>query len=242
MGGTVAVTLRMPDGETFKMLRWTNMLPWAVNNMRFVKKDPKHLQDIMLQWQEMRKDYEKHKDDKQFEFNMTDCYFPCGGLVPAGYGLVVLDLQKDHILSCQGYSHFGHINGAGVSLAAAQRFSGRWSKEEEGDDVSRLQEAIAMNRVSVQRYNRKKKTMETLSAFKFPADFVSTWGDYDKMDKKHDVSDMDFILDMSPFKVEYYEETLEGFTSMRQKVLDLGFQLSQEENTLWDNFLSGLEE
>ena len=66
----------------------------------------------------MKKDWEQHKDDEKFEYPMTLCYTPYPAfLAPEGYGLVVVDMQKDTILSCQGYTSFGNIHVAGMIMS-----------------------------------------------------------------------------------------------------------------------------
>jgi hypothetical protein len=108
MGGNLAITLILEDGKTYKMDRWTNTFPNFVNNMKFIRKDPIHIQNYLKSWLEMKEDWGKNGPDGPFEFNMTNVYFPHFEMAPSEYGLVVLDMQKNKIYSQQGYATPGH--------------------------------------------------------------------------------------------------------------------------------------
>jgi len=43
MGGSLAVTLREPDGTEHRMCRWMNMLPAFINNLKLVEQDQTHV-------------------------------------------------------------------------------------------------------------------------------------------------------------------------------------------------------
>ena len=119
MGGSIGLTLREPDGKEHRMCRWTNALNFFVNNLKLVNKDNSHIEDILKYWYEMREDYELHKEDGNFEFEMTDAYAPFPYLAPMDYGLVVVDMVNDQILSYQGHTSFGRI--AAVSVLNAMQ-------------------------------------------------------------------------------------------------------------------------
>ncbi len=110
MGGTVAVTIRKTDGREHRMARWTNVLPWFVENQKFLGKDTTHIQNYIAMWEDMRQDWIDNHETGNFRHNMTSCYGDHPYLAPAGYGLVVLDQQSAVILSMQGYTGtFGHF-------------------------------------------------------------------------------------------------------------------------------------
>jgi hypothetical protein len=71
MGGSIAVTVRKQNGRVVKMLRWTNALPYWLTNLRLTHDDDCLLDEYIADWSLMGLDYEKHKDDRQFEFPMT---------------------------------------------------------------------------------------------------------------------------------------------------------------------------
>jgi len=111
MGGNCAVTLRTPDGTVYAMDRWTNTLPWGLTNMKLVHKDPEHIKDYLNQWLEMKQDWEIHRKTKKYKCNMTGVYAPYPyGIRPSEYGIVIVDMVNDEILSHQMYSAVGKIN------------------------------------------------------------------------------------------------------------------------------------
>lgn len=103
MGGSIAVTLIKPDGEVLKMERWTNTLPDFLNHLDFINKKESHITNYLKEWRKMQKDYQKNGPDGPFKYEMTDVYFPYDLFAPSGYGLIVIDMAKDKIYSCQGY-------------------------------------------------------------------------------------------------------------------------------------------
>jgi hypothetical protein len=102
MGGTISITIRLPDGKEYRTQRWTNSFPYWFQNVRFLNKDIAHIQEYLSGWVQMKDDYESG----QFKLPYTSTYFPSQGLVPLEYGLIVVDMQNNEILDCfQDYSH-----------------------------------------------------------------------------------------------------------------------------------------
>src|SRR3989344_333452 len=113
MGGSIGITVREENGKEHRMCRWTNTLPWLITNIRLLNKDPAHIGGYLQRWDEMVEDFKKHSGDKKFEYPMTPVYAPYPFLAPHGYGLVVVDLQQNHILTSQGYTELGSIYSSG---------------------------------------------------------------------------------------------------------------------------------
>lgn len=140
MGGSVAVTVREENGQEHRMCRWTNSMPWFVNNIRLVNKDKQHLQKYLQTWRDFEEDYAKHKDEYErllkehdrdifkfkdlFELNMTPCYAPYPFLAPHSYGLLVVDMKNNLILDYQDYATFGKIYGVSVKNDMAENYDG----------------------------------------------------------------------------------------------------------------------
>lgn len=57
---------------------------------------------------------------------------------------------------------------------------------------------------------------------------------HDSEDKRPSVN---FSIDLSPFEVIEFPETLKGTEDFRQAMIDLGFQLSQQDETAWKNYI-----
>lgn len=109
MGGSIAITLITPEGQTYKMGRWTNSFPGFINNLKFIQKDDIHIEEYLESWLEMKKDWNENGPDGPFEHNMTPIYLPYEQMAPMGYGLVVIDMQRNKIYHCQGYSSLGSV-------------------------------------------------------------------------------------------------------------------------------------
>lgn len=140
MGGTIAMIVRKPDGETQPMLRHTNPMPYHLSTSAFLQGDfERWWPEFSQAWREMKTDYEQNNGTGNFQEPMTSTYFPHDTLSPEGYGLVVVDFQSRHVLSCQGYTSLGE---EGLH---------RWSRmePEERADLFRRQAAGMLNTLVV---------------------------------------------------------------------------------------------
>jgi len=264
MGGTVAVTLRTEDGKEHRMARWTNIFPETVHNLEFLSGDLsywdeslKRFYDMKQDWDDNHEEYEKRQaerpDDYEyqdvFQFPMTPCYGDYTNLAPEGYGLIVLDQKNKKILEMQGYTHFGDMMKASISMAMD------WDTMQEIRDgkvsVKDCMEHLRKNTdynvaldfydlceagkvVAKASYNRDLGDFETFSLQKG----ISTEQIF-----KHEILDekrgMDrYVLDLSPYTVERFDEDSEGAIQMRKRVLELGFVLSDEEEKIWQEWIN----
>ena len=239
MGGSVAVTLREPNGTEHRMSRWTNALPWFVNNMKFVTKDPLHIKDYMARWNEMRADWEKNKDTGKFEFPMTTSYAPHTDLAPDGYGLVVLDMMKNEILTCQGYCKFGVIHTVSIALDSNQStIRDSLDREEDREHVI-AKKFFDDGRATVQKFVK--------APLQKRGRLIDTDIGYDKlmeMVKEHGeeyYKHPDIKLDFSPFKIKEYREDT-GWLKMRTDIEKLGFKITDEEDKMWNEWIKEKKE
>lgn len=105
MGGTLAWTLRLPDGTEHRMQRWTNIFPEITCDAAFLAGDPVALDAALSEWRRMHADWDRHGPDGPFALPMTPVYAPYPfGLRPAEYGIIVTDFASRTIVSCQGYT------------------------------------------------------------------------------------------------------------------------------------------
>lgn len=91
MGGSIAVVCRRTDGSVHSLLRWTNPLPGFIHDIRFLNKDEDFMQAYIDQppaW---------HEDEPDFSWP----------ILPAEYGIVLLDWQNNKIISANHYTSFG---------------------------------------------------------------------------------------------------------------------------------------
>lgn len=233
MGGTVAVTLREPDGKEHRMYRWTNPLPGFVECIHLINKDPEYIQSYLRLWFEMAEDWKKHKEDEKFEFPMTACYAPYPGLLaPEGYGLVVLDMQKDKILSMQGYSSFGKMDEAALFLSMSPNvFTG---DSDEHAPHRRFAELFKAGRVKG-RYSYEGKEVPQGEA---------NVEDLLKAIRKRKSSDWVYYeLDLSPFTIEDFGDFSDQHASnFKARLIELGFELTDKENDIWDAWIEAYNE
>lgn len=260
MGGTLAVTVRKPDGTEERMARWTNATPWFINNMGLINKDPAHVESYMEPWNDMRRDWLEHEDEYNalvkrygspsdvpyeatkdlWDYPMTPCYAGHTMLAPAGYGLTVVDMQKDQILTCQGYTHYGRLHMAGVYLGLTR--DGKIPENADDENCAvRLREFHEAKRVT---------HVELMSP--------SGWRNMDISDVSFEgllkLASMPtvststtaagaFSLDLSPYEVHHYEEANpDSWREFRAKLIDLGFSLTDEEEAAWEETIQEEEE
>lgn len=249
MGGTIALTLRTPKNKEYRMNRWTNILPDAITNYWLTQKHPEHINHIMRSWRQMRTDYNKNKSTGKFENNMTGVYFPSQGLVPVGYGLVVVDMVNSVILSNQGYTSIGRIYSDYYMFKDIIEMYGNVDKA-----VEELQRQVKRNKPNYDeskiltfatlhehgrireylKWDRVHNKPETIDISNMPLkDIFTACLDRDGM-----FSDgMGFPIDLSPFTVEKFDASKSSYMEMKARVLDLGFKLTVKEEAAWDRFL-----
>jgi hypothetical protein len=239
MGGTTSVTLRKPDGEEFRMTRWTNSMPWGICNPRMFNANEAHMNLYLEQWLDMKRDYEKNHIGGNFEHNMTSCYFPSAGLAPCGYGLTVVDHVNNVILDMQGYCSFGDVNVAGVGLDIRKSDDGEQLLCNMDDDSTFrtfkefYDEGRILGVTTAKSYD-EKRPYDPLPDVSFEEIVKLIATNYDRKGDHW----YQFIVDTAPFTIERFEECDHEETErMRQRVLELGFVLTDEENKEWDEFI-----
>ena len=226
MGGTVGFTLREPDGTEHRGACWTNSLQWAVTNMRLVNKDPEHIKEVVAY-------------DEEGTL-----------LAPVGYGLVLVDMKENVILSFQNYTGVGRINTSAVLQDFHEGVPGEDGMllVEDGCALTRLQAFMAENRVTPLSYRQDEGflpvpeehlpyfTIEALGHFA-----LRNEGAYDDVIRPILVGSH-FGIDMAPFTVENIIKEPCGGRALKQRVLDLGFVLTDEEEKAWAEFFQFTKE
>ncbi len=239
MGGTVAVTLRDVDGTEYRMNRWTNSMSWGICNAKMFVKDRDHINAYLKQWLELKSDWEANHYGGNFKYEMTDYYFPNPGLVPDGYGLVVVDLMNDTILDMQGYTSFDNIGAASVSLSLSGNILG---EDEDDNEVTRLKDLWDLGLI------KGWDTTETFEAGREFDPIPYTFDEVIKMlgDFKSQLFTTNrvfhFLIDV-PFTYKKYEEyNPQALRDMRHDVQALGFKLTDEELKYWEEHIKEAEE
>lgn len=237
MGGTVAVTLRKPDGTEYRMDRWTNSMPWGIGNMKMLKHDMAHVDDYLKQWLEMRDDYERNKATGKFELNMTECYATPDGLAPCGYGLVVVDMVNNVILSMQDYTAFDSMCAASVQLDIPHNTADADSNYQifkEFFDAGQVKGMLTRDSFDNARSNNSNDLYAPV-----PDCFDEVLALLDP--SKRDV--FEFKLDLKPFTLETFDGyNTDELKAYRARLLELGFVITDEENKIWDDLITEYEE
>lgn len=234
MGGTTSVTLRKPSGDEFRMTRWTNSMPWGICNAKMFNSDEKHIDKYLSQWLEMKRDYEKNHFGGNFEFEMTDCYFPSAGLTPCGYGLTVVDHVNKVILDMQGYCSFDDMTVAGIGLEINKTDKGYEADVDPESSFSRMLEFIEEGRllgVTTRKSYEEKRPYDEIESFELEYLVPKIYGAVTK-------DWYQFVIDTKPFTIERFSEyEPEALRDMRKRVLDLGFILTDEEEKGWEEVI-----
>lgn len=140
MGGSIGFTVRLPNGTEHRMTRWTNPIPDFIHNMKFINKDLRHFEEYQTQWNGMREDWLKHTKrcnkknhiNCKFNYLMTPVYAPYPYLAPTEYGLIVVDMMNNVIISCQGYSKIGQM------YLMSQTEGNKWERAQKFLDEGRV--------------------------------------------------------------------------------------------------------
>jgi hypothetical protein len=238
MGGTTSVTLRKPDGEEFRMTRWTNSMPWGICNPRMFDANEKHMNEYLEQWLSMKEDYEKNHIGGNFEHNMTECYFPSAGLVPCGYGLTVVDHVNNVILDMQGYTSFDTVCVASVGLDINKVDDTHYSCNIEDDSsFTSFKEFLEAGRITgVQVADRS--TNYGLQTIPLPSTDLQKLVPLIGNNYSSKESWYNFVLDTNPFTIETFEECNSLETArMYARLQELGFKFTDEENASWAEYI-----
>jgi len=241
MGGNIAVTIRREDGREHRMCRWTNPIPHTFKNIHFLNGNEEYLDRYIKTWDDFVEDYRLHKEDGEFEHNMTSVYAPYPFLAPSEYGIIVVDYQKKVIISCNHYTSLGYIDGVNylIELPDDPPYTEAFkipTPDEEGDFAvcQNLAHFISEDRIkSVISWDNEVKE-------KLPLDFfINT----PRREQGEVTRELRFELDLKPFTLfDFNRDTPEIFAKVKEKVLELGFKLTPEEEEIWEKEIKGREE
>lgn len=248
MGGSVGLTIREPNGQEHRMCRWTNIMPSILNNLRLVNKDSTYVQDIVKMWYDMRKDYEAHKTNEKFENNMSPIYAPHPFLAPCDYGLIVVDIAKNQILDYQGYCGLGKISSVSIRSDITENKDGGHTLLYIGPESQRpKQVGIKKAFDSDDEYSSAIRFKRFYDAGRVTQAVDERTGQAIPLNGKSldDIAEMimsrqyyDFPLDISPFQItRYHEHNPEDARKMQSRIEELGFKLTDQEKSVWDEWV-----
>lgn len=238
MGESIGMTLRTPDGTVHRMCRWTRIMPDFLNNLGLVNKESFYIGDLLSSWYEMREDYNQHRKDRKFKYELTPLYATFHYLAPIDHGLVVIDMASHLILNYQASCDLGMISAGSIIhdvLKKEDKLSDRseiarrlFENDNEYSAAVRFQDFLNDGRI-LKAIN--EKTGEAISL------------NGKRLDKIIELilsgESYNFPLDMSPFKIRSYEPyDPEEAMMMMMEVLNLGFKLDSKEKYFWNQWIN----
>ncbi len=207
MGGSINVTIRKEDETVYNMSKWTNDLPWFCQNVKFYEINNKHIQNYI---------------DKTQPNEFTS-------LNPDGYGLVVFDFNTKTILSNQNYINFDVIS---ISSLRIETFDSEntlplYDEYSTTNNVKKL-----LDKKIIKTYNSCSSLDNNITINK-----ISSWNEVVTL-INGDISQwIEFNLTPPNWTLLEFDDDHDGFNKMKNKIIELGFKLNNEEIKLWDEFL-----
>lgn len=246
MGGYVALTIREENGREHRTSCWTNILPNLITNLRLLKNGSAYLKEEYLdEWYKLRKDCKKGKRASNI-LSMDDRsdYEAHPFLTPREYGLVVVDLMSKRIVHSQGYTDLGNMSSVlikgDLEQLAEDKLGVRVRAAEllpllpallQGDpeyDCVRFREFFDAGRVTALEDVVKQKTIPLQDK---PIEYALrqiVTSEYN----------LRVLLNLEPFTVTRYSDGKAHETrKMMQEIQGLGFQLSDQERQLWEEWI-----
>jgi hypothetical protein len=238
MGGLVKVIVRKEDGQIISMNRWTSGLPCILHDPKIYFGDESALNMYLKAYSDALADYEKHKDDKKFEINMTSsCIFEGhDNLAPVDYGIVVLDFITKTLISCNGYSNNGsYINYRSDSQKSGFNFDvGNFEEEEfvnmlENNHIKELVDMSSKKRVSMKGINTLIDAEKCAEQLDMSMEFAT-----------YQLTEMLVVIDRNDFELNFYHETRPDKAKAKMNLI--GFEFNETDELAWTAFAKRFEE
>jgi hypothetical protein len=172
---------------------------------------------------------EKKAAGKEDEMGMCQCYVPQSGFIaPIEYGIIVIDYQTNKLVHCQGYS----------SLDSLYIFEVDNIQREREDDRVVIKELIDNKKIKSLRvfYDREGGLSEV------PIEYKTINGQTkivlsEELKEEEIIHKNGYALDLSPWEIFRFEETEEGFIKTKEKIKEIGFEITEEDEKLWQEFI-----
>lgn len=242
MGGSVATTYRSKEGKVTKTVTYTG----DVNDLFFTKEFKQDagenaLAEFTAYAEKMRDDYLKNKDTGNFTYELAGEFGSHGQVSPEGYGLIVVDFEKKHIASMQGYHCPGHES---IFVLDRPDQMLRYLIENNLLDMVYFDKNDNQQVVSVQDFFGTKNLSEMVQMYRSIYDFNDSDPEFKKLAGIVDIETIDnkrgFYLTpiyRHGFSVKRYEENEQGYLDFYKDLLDSGFEISEEETEGWADHL-----
>ena len=271
MGGIVQVAIRLNDKlrkndeqEVYNMCRSVNNVSDYFLDNKFFEEDRSHLDKYLNSWLRMKSDYEKHKDDKNFEIDSTKLYFPYNSFIPNGYGSILIDYKTKTILSMQNYTSIIFVrdstvidnydyNSKNIFFKYLDFDKLKYLNSYEMVDISTSSAKIDVTSLlknnkktliskfgDFNRFNRAILDKEIKRTLEF-AEIVNSTDD-NKNKKARELDDYYYkniiwlYPDLGDWSFIKFKSNNEGAKSMLSELKNLDFNLTKKEEMIWNNF------
>lgn len=241
MGGSVAVTLRDIDGTVHKMCRSTNNMPFYFCNEKLYQKDRDHIARYLDWWHEFKaKSCSTTNKDGESVISAGKSLDPVeafniehGFLAPVDYGLVVIDLMSETILSHQGYTSFDYLL---IELRGIDKLSDLLvDPDSEFSRFKSLVDAKRVTKISISRRCGEKYISDDEYS-------ISDWSFDDVVTLLRKLSQfgsigMAKLFISPPFKLLSFSESDPlSLTAMKHELSTLNFEFSVQDEEQWAQF------
>lgn len=234
MSGTLAVTLREPDGTEHRLLGWNTVAP-SFARAGLPEGEPEAIADVLDSWTRMRADLAENGPSGPFRYRNTAWFGPPGLLAPAEYGLLVVDLAEGVILDGQEGHPLDQVPLYRI-LGELEVVDGVVSclEDSAADRFARLYGAGRVLTLYLPTIERKIDLPpdEPESLFRFLIELRGRIA--------HDTRLFSwFSLDLAPLRLERFDyQSRAQMRQMRRRVRELGFRLSTAESQAWRAYLA----
>lgn len=232
MGGSLAVTIRTPDGKWHKMDRWTNSSFWTLGNPKFLEGDATVIKDYLDVWYDMCAKYDNGTYKTDAPMASAYCnwdYSSRDKIMPSEYGIAFVDFENKLFINMNGYTHY---NGMGTYKVARLINEMQWD-----EDAKKELDVFAPGITKLRTLNRKASTgPDNIVWDEIELDFATG----DDLIAYNNTLDLDsfseYMMDMGDW--EYIELQDDNKSSLKflQILQERGYELTAEEEDGFKQF------
>jgi hypothetical protein len=139
------------------------------------------------------------------------------GISPGGYGLLVIDYMKNEMYTIQGYCHIGEV------LTYIKSPAHHCGLDDEIANVHCLIKAGRVKEVS-KGYGESKKKIRNTKKNPITIEAVENFS----------LELINFSLDTSPLKVKQFQESRQGYSALKKRMVAAGFKIDEAN---WTGFV-----
>lgn len=214
MGGSVALAVRYESGETICFAAFTNSLSNDLKRRAvLVDKNEAYMRSLVAEF-----------------MAIEDCgEIP---LAPMGYGINVIDFQRNHFLTMQGHANFKNFSDTEImGRVAPDRYLNFLHLCDAGHIEMRRMDLVSKGDPCVTLARVKDAEEGEFISKAINAQFNKYLGDRAGQQTYYDAKIVD-----TPLAILEYPEKKKGAAAMKRKMKSLGFVIDAEANKLWNDF------